>query len=41
MKRWYCQAGSFGDYVWAKDRAAARLSFFARHGRLPITVRKD
>jgi hypothetical protein len=41
MKRFYCQGGSFGEYVWARDRSGARASFFRKFGRLPVSVRRD
>jgi hypothetical protein len=41
MKRYYCEGGTFGDYVWARDRAGARLLFFRRHNRMPVSVRRD
>jgi len=42
MSLFHCTAnglfGAFGDYVWAKDRAEARLKFYRTHGTTPTRV---
>ena len=42
MSLYHCTAngvfGSFGDYVWAKDAAEARLKFWRKHRCTPLRV---
>jgi hypothetical protein len=43
MRRlFYCQAngvfGSFGDYVWARNKAEAAQSFRAQYGEKPTRI---